>query len=42
MVTLACGYVSLTKIVFANENITAEIEAKTGEVAFYDAEAKNF
>ncbi len=40
MVSLACGYVSLTKIVFINENITADIEAKTGEVVFYDAEAK--
>ena len=29
MITLACGYISLTKIEFVNENITAEIEAKT-------------
>ncbi len=40
MITLACGYISLTKIEFVNENITAEIEAKTGEVGFYDSGAK--
>ena len=40
IVNLASGYVSLTEIVFANENITAHIEAKTGEVDFYDTEGK--
>ena len=40
MVQLACGYISLTKIEFVNENVTAAIEAKTGEVDFYDSEAK--
>ncbi len=40
MINLACGYISRTKIEFINEKITVNIEAKTGEVDFYDAEAK--
>ncbi len=40
IVNLASGYVSLTKIEFINENITVNIEAKTGDVEFYDSEAK--
>ena len=40
MINLASGYISLTKIEFVNENITVNIEAKTGEVDFYDSEAK--
>lgn len=40
MIELACGYISLTKIRFVNENITVAVEAKTGEVDFYDSEAK--
>ncbi len=35
MIELACGYISLTKIEFVNEHITATVEAKTGEVVFY-------
>ena len=41
MVNLASGYVSLTKIDFINENITVNIEAKTGEVDFYNSKVKN-
>ena len=40
MIKLACGHISLTKIEFVNENVTVNIEAKTGEVDFYDAETK--
>ena len=36
MIELACGYISLTKIRFINENIIVSIEAKTGEVDFYN------
>ena len=39
-VNLASGYVSLTKIDFINENIIVNIEAKTGEVDFYNSEEK--
>lgn len=34
MVFLACGYVSLNSILFAKENITVTLEAKTGEISF--------
>lgn len=40
IVNLASGYTSLTKIEFINENVTVNIEAKTGEVDFYGPEAK--
>ena len=36
LIPLACGYVSLTEIAFENEKIVVSIEAKTGEVTFYD------
>ena len=39
-IELACGHISLTKIAFVNENITAHVEAKTGEVDFYDSKTK--
>lgn len=39
MVGLASGYVSLSSISFVNENITVSIEAKTGEVEFYDSKS---
>ena len=35
---LACGHISLTDIVFQAENISASIEAKTGQVVFSDLE----
>lgn len=38
---LACGYVSLTEISFINEKVTVTIEAKTGEIAFYDLQANS-
>ena len=38
-VSLACGYVSLNQISFINEKITVNIEAKTGEIEFYDLES---
>lgn len=38
IINLASGYVSLTRIAFINENITVSIEAKTGEIVFYDAD----
>lgn len=38
-VSLACGYVSLNQILFINEKITVNIEAKTGEIEFYDLES---
>ncbi len=38
IINLASGYVSLTKIKFINENITVSIEAKTGEIVFYDSD----
>lgn len=40
MVTLASGYISLTKIGFVKEQITVAVEAKTGAVDFYDEEDK--
>ncbi len=40
IVNLASGYISLTKIEFINENVAVTIEAKTGDVDFYDSEAK--
>lgn len=40
MIKLACGYISLTKIQFINENIIVSIEAKTGEVDFYHTGAQ--
>ena len=36
---LASGYVSLTEIAFPNENMTVQIEAKTGDVTFCDAQS---
>ncbi len=39
LVNLACGHISLTKIEFVNQNIIVNIEAKTGEVEFYDLES---
>ncbi len=36
MITLASGYASLTLIKLENENLSVAIEAKTGEVNFYD------
>ena len=38
MIGLACGYISLTKIEFINENVTVDVEAKTGVVDFYDSQ----
>ena len=38
IITLSCGYISLTKISFINENINVNIESKTGEIEFYDLE----
>lgn len=40
MISLAAGYISLTKIMFINEKINVTIEAKTGVVDFYDVEMK--
>lgn len=37
MIPLACGFISLTKITMCNENISITIEAKTGEICFFDA-----
>lgn len=39
IVSLASGYVSLNQISFINEKITVNIEAKTGEIEFYDLES---
>ncbi len=39
VIGLACGYESLTEILFINEKIAVQIEAKTGEVDFYDLES---
>ena len=39
IIKLACGFISLTEIKFINENITVSIEAKTGEIVFYDSDA---
>lgn len=36
LIGLASGYVSVTQISFINEKITVQIEAKIGEIAFYD------
>ena len=36
---LACGYVSLNEITFINESIIVSIEARTGEIGFYDLES---
>ncbi len=36
IVSLACGYISLNRILLINEKITVNIEAKTGEIEFYD------
>lgn len=38
MVDLACGYISLNKIVFQNEKVTVLIESRTGNVDFCDLE----
>ena len=37
LITLASGHISLTKIKFENQNLFADIEAKTGEINFYDS-----
>ena len=39
IVSLASGYVSRNQIVFINEKITVNIEAKTGEIEFCDSES---
>lgn len=39
IIELACGYVSVNRIEFVNENIIVNIEAKTGEVEFCDSQA---
>ncbi len=39
VIGLACGYASLNEIIFTNEKISVQIEAKTGEVDFYDMES---
>ena len=39
VIALACGYESLTEIVFTNEKIAVQIEAKTGTVEFFDLES---
>ena len=36
MLELACGYVSENQIAFQNENIIVTVEAKTGEVVFFE------
>ena len=41
LISLACGYVSLTEIAFENEKIVVSIEAKTGEVTFYDLQGNH-
>lgn len=40
IITLACGHISLTKIEFVKEKITVTIEAKNGQVDFYDAQGE--
>ncbi|MBQ9121723.1 MAG: hypothetical protein IJY12_05135 [Clostridia bacterium] len=40
IIELACGHISLTEIKFVNENVTVNVEAKTGKVDFYDSETK--
>ena len=40
MIGLACGHISRTEIAFTHEKITVSIEAKTGEVDFYDPDGK--
>jgi len=39
VIGLASGYLSLSQIIFVNEGITVTVEAKTGEVEFFDAES---
>ncbi len=39
MINLACGYISLNEIVFINENIIVNIEARMGEIDFYDPDS---
>lgn len=34
--SLACGHISLNEIVFVHEHISVQVEAKTGDVVFYD------
>ena len=38
MIDLACGHISLNKLVFQNEGIAVLIEARTGAVDFCDLE----
>lgn len=37
---LACGYISMNEITFLREKCMVTLEAKTGEVAFYDREGR--
>ena len=36
LISLACGFISLTRIVFENEQLQVEIEARTGRIDFFD------
>ena len=40
LLTLAAGYVSLNAIDFVQEQITVQIESKTGDVVFFDSSAR--
>lgn len=39
LLNLACGYISLSQIVFTNENIIINIESRKGEIDIFDSES---
>lgn len=40
LINLACGHISQNQIVFVNQSLAVDLEARTGEIAFCDLDGK--